>query len=199
MSDRQVSTDALATLGTVIDETQKRDAIHLAVIPAVAQHALRPGDHVTKDGYCMPPGKGVGIVDPFLTQPLKAGERFWLVIYPRVITSLRHVWAHPEFDDEASPVAVVDEDRASSEEWLRSFVGRADCPSYEVLMKIIAGSSASDDSDIYDGPIRAQNDGEYLTIIGRDAGGRIPSEFWDHIEVVTGQKYPRAEYFSCSC
>ncbi len=34
MSDkRSVATDALATLGTIIDETAKRDAIHLAVIP----------------------------------------------------------------------------------------------------------------------------------------------------------------------
>lgn len=37
MSDkRSVATDALETLGTIIDDKQKRDAIHLAVEPVVA-------------------------------------------------------------------------------------------------------------------------------------------------------------------
>ena len=35
-----VATDALATLGTIIDETAGRDAIHLAVEPAVAVEKL---------------------------------------------------------------------------------------------------------------------------------------------------------------
>ena len=38
MSDkRKVSTDALETLGTLIGSDEKRDAIHLAVIPCEAQ------------------------------------------------------------------------------------------------------------------------------------------------------------------
>ncbi len=44
MSDtRTVATDALAMLGTIIDENAKRDAIHLAVIPMVAGHWMDPG------------------------------------------------------------------------------------------------------------------------------------------------------------
>jgi hypothetical protein len=42
---RSVATDALATLGTIIDDTQKRDAIHIAVEPVIAGERLRPGDH----------------------------------------------------------------------------------------------------------------------------------------------------------
>jgi len=104
---RTVHTDALATLGTIIDEHQKRDAIHLAVIPAkCASEVLRPGQHVRYvdgDAIGLYPGEddGIGIVDPFLRGPVKFGERFWLVIYPRVITSLRHVWQHPGIPDEA--------------------------------------------------------------------------------------------------
>ena len=38
---RSVATDALETLGTIIDDTQKRDAIHLAVEPVVAGERLQ--------------------------------------------------------------------------------------------------------------------------------------------------------------
>lgn len=98
------STDALETLGNIIQPTEKRDAIHLAVDPAYSDNYLNPGDHVR----IVSPGKvvrcgigaGHGIVDPFLRHPVEPGEYFWLVVYPREITSLRHVWSHPAFADE---------------------------------------------------------------------------------------------------
>src|SRR6266478_2836013 len=86
---RTVTTDALETLGTIITEKEKRDAIHLAVEPAVAAHTLRPGEHVgfmTGDGQDGTAGicdKPLGIVDPFLKEAVKRGEHFWLVVYPR--------------------------------------------------------------------------------------------------------------------
>jgi len=94
---RKVSTDALETLGTIIDEHEKRDAIHLAVEPVVAQEKLYPAQDVGADGTKNNP---VGIVDPFLKELVNPGQRFWLVIYPRPINSLRHVWTHPAFPDE---------------------------------------------------------------------------------------------------
>lgn len=105
---RSVTTDALETLGTIINDQQKRDAIHLAVEPVVAGTQLVPGQHITvKDGVALPAlvGKGIGIVDPFLTAMLNPGERFWFVMYPRMVHSLRHVWTHPAFSDE--PVQVT--------------------------------------------------------------------------------------------
>lgn len=75
MSDkRSVATDALETLGTIIDDKQKRDAIHLAVMPVIAGVVLPPGMHVSAtNGVAMPavPGEGLGIVDPFLMVPPK--------------------------------------------------------------------------------------------------------------------------------
>jgi hypothetical protein len=95
---RTVSTDALETLGTLITPAEKRDAIHLAVNPTKAKQNLRPGQDVGIDGTINNP---VGIVDPFLKRPVKEGEWFWLVVYPRQINSLRHVWTHPAFPESA--------------------------------------------------------------------------------------------------
>ncbi len=44
--DRSVHTDALHTLGSIIGESEKRDAIHLAVEPVVAGERLTPGQNV---------------------------------------------------------------------------------------------------------------------------------------------------------
>lgn len=101
---RTVHTDALETLGTIIGPDEKRDAIHLAVLPAVAGEPLRPGQDVgVFDGKAHGEHRGEtrGIVDPFLRRMVCAGERFWLVVYPRQITSLRHVWTHPAFPEAA--------------------------------------------------------------------------------------------------
>ncbi len=201
MSDeRPVATDALKTLGTIIDDTAKRDAIHLAVIPAVAGARFAPGAHVVVyNGVSRAPldGHGVGIVDPFLTRAVLPGERFWLVIYPRTIQSLRHVWTHPAFPDEADagsapegsgdeyvPPAIVELRKKQSEKWLRDFCDRNDCPSYEVTL----GLAASNDSH------------DYLLVRGDSAHAELSSQFWDHVEVVLGRKLAhRPTYFSCTC
>lgn len=185
---RSVKTDALETLGSIIDDNQKRDAIHLAVEPVVAAHTLRPGEDVgfvTEGvGTCANP---VGIVDPFLKTHVRKGEHFWLVVYPRTITSLRHVWTHPAFPE--AEIAVVSKSKATSEEWLRNFVASANGPGYEkVIAAAVSGGKGWDR--------------EYLHFDGYDAHGDIPPEFWDHVEIVTGQTIPRDEratYFSCSC
>ena len=186
--ERSVTTDALETLGTIITEAEKRDAIHLAVENVVAAEELNPGDHVGlvqggKAGTCDSP---VGIVDPFLIRPVLPGERFWLVVYPRKITSLRHVWTHPAFDgpgDDQAPRCSKEE----SEAWLRAFVARSDCPDYETVVAVATGYGH-------------QWDDEYLYFSGRDAHGEIPPEFWDHVENVTGRKgLSRAKWFSCAC
>lgn len=118
---RSVHTDALATLGTIIDDTQKRDAIHLAVIPMQAKGRMKPGSHIDADGdLCT---RGVGIVDPFLTAPVEKGQWFWCVIYPRVITSLRHVWTHPAFEEEQG--TAPKSTRTASEQWMMVWARRA--------------------------------------------------------------------------
>lgn len=205
-----ITTDALSTLGSIIDDTAKRDAIHLAVIPAIAGCPLRPGNHIEiADGIARrtATGEGIGIVDPFLTKAVEAGERFWMVIYPRQIDSLRHVWTHPALPDESLieksdrevPPAIKTIRKQQSELWLRRFIAGVDCPGYETVLELIdKGSLPSPDSEYY------SNGGEYtaecLLFRGSNAHGTIPLEFWDHVEIVLGRKFKyRPEYFSCSC
>lgn len=108
---RSPQTDALDTLGLIHFRTEKRDAIHLAVEAVEAAYSLKPGDRigiingvayiagleiVHKDGSTtMVPYHG--IVDPFLTNGPRKGARFWFVMKPREVRSLRHVWEHPDF------------------------------------------------------------------------------------------------------
>jgi hypothetical protein len=221
---RSVHTDALATLGTApLGAEARRDAIHIAVEPVVAGERLHPGAHITVvKGVAYnadtedeePP---LGIVDPFLTKPIRKGQRFWFLMYPRMVTSLRHVWAHPSFPDEEgtpaevpavdhSPAAQVDrviEARAKSERWLRDYIANSDFSgwSYEEVLEVahggVAGAKDANGDPEY-GSI--SHKGTYVYTYGSDSHGAIPDEFWDHVEVVTGKRVAhRAEYFSCSC
>ncbi len=84
------------------DGERRRDAVHIAVAPVTATERLVPGQHVglveeanfELVGSCE---NNIGLVDPFLTQEVEPGQRFWLFLYPGTITGLRHVWTHPSF------------------------------------------------------------------------------------------------------
>jgi hypothetical protein len=199
--------DATLTLGTIITEEMARDAVHVAVENVAASETFRPGQHVSvKDGIAYPAcnGKPVGVVDPFLSSLVEAGERFWLFVYPRTITSLRHIWQHPDIPaitdqqvvqatEEANP------DRAESEAWMREFCSRNDCPPYDILMMMLRGE---DVTTVYGDHVSYHLDREYFSISGMDAHCAIPNIFWQHAEVLTGRTFTRRErprYFTCSC
>ena len=212
---RTVSTDALETLGMIHTREEKRDAIHLAVIPVEAGERLNPGEHLhLLDGKAYRATAyskdAIGIADPFIQGSYygcsEKGQRFWLVIYPRVITSLRHVWTHPSLPDEpgvSAPSGPTTEQKAHSEAWLRQFIANADCPEFDTVVKAATGEYVEG----IDGYGRAYKIEDYgygpcLFFSGRDAHSEIPPEFWEHIEIYTGKKIPhgmRAVSFACSC
>ncbi|QDH83535.1 hypothetical protein [Achromobacter phage Motura] len=195
---RSVHTDALATLGTIHKRTEFRDAIHLAVEAVVAAKDLKPGAHIGFNSKGLASDraqKKLGIVDPFLTAPVLKGQRFWLVVYPRAITSLRHVWSHPDFPeaeipmDSPKPVA----ERATPEElqrihsvdWIKRFAESVERP-YEALM---------------DGARGYLKYGAWMNG-GAEFEGTFKQEFWDHYEIVTGESVTnrnRGSFFNCSC
>lgn len=92
-------------LGHLLTGTEGRDAIHVAVTPMEAAEMLKPGQRV-----CVIDGKGYpcqswvtnrrtfhGVVDPYLEDAVLTGQRFYLCLPPGTVTSLRHVWTHPDF------------------------------------------------------------------------------------------------------
>ena len=189
-----VSTDALATLGTIIDASAGRDAIHLAVEPVVAAVNLVPGQDVgLVDGRAYPKRPYLGIVDPFLTKGVNAGEHFWLVVYPRQITSLRHVWTHPAFEAAADPVALtVEEESSDSETWLRNYADEID-ETFNTLMDA-ADQYVKDGSYFY-----GDKTGDYY---GKFEGERTHPDFWKYYQEfrkVTVDPDDQGSFFTCSC
>lgn len=203
-------------IGKLITSPQERDAIHVAVAPVVADcERLYPGQPIRpavdapgiyRVKSC-PRDEAVGIVDPFLREPVYPDQGFWMFLLPGSITSLRHDWTHPAFQPKKQEVwfppkaenylpstlaADKEQEKREAEQWLRNFISRSDCPDYETVMATIRGID-NDPHQLY---------GNFLHFNGEDAHGNIPPEFWDKVEIVLGQKIAkedRAEYFSCSC
>lgn len=167
-------------LGNLPEANQGRDAVHVAIAPMIAAERLSPGQHVGLIGdRAGSTAKTIGIVDPFLRGAVFEGERFWLVLYPQTITSLRHVWEHPAFSGGEGSVS-------ASEKWLREMAEQVGV-SYSRLL------NAAKEHIEFD---------EYLVGGGEMEGVITPDEFWDHYEAVTGTRVPhekRGNFFSCSC
>lgn len=184
-----------AKLGQIIDNVDAaRDAIHIAIAPVTADTRLHPGQHVgligDGDKVADVPGS-IGIVDPFLTGPVNAGERFWLFLYQNTITSLRHAWTHPAFEGEGvgseapvSPAAAISF-RVAGEAWLRNCADELDI-SYRDLMDAADDWIASHD---------------YYVFRDRDTPSLDTDKFWQAWEHVTGRRAPedRPAFFSCTC
>ena len=190
---RTVATDALETLGHCpIPENSGRDAIHLAVEPVVAAERLYPGQHVglTDDREALARiDKKVGIVDPFVDGSVAAGERFWLVVYPRRITSLRHVWTHPDFEGGDAAAATETE---KAEQWLRSYAEQID-EGFGTLMQ------AADDWIESGEYFYGARTGDYY---GKFEGESTHPEFWHHYQIYRGKLVDPAKrhsFFTCAC
>jgi hypothetical protein len=99
-------------LGQLITGTMKRDAVHVAVLPAYARTRLAPGERVTyMNGTAIAAmDESIGIVDPFLNKPVERGECFLICMDPGTTTGLRHEWSHPELRDEEGEDDDVDSD-----------------------------------------------------------------------------------------
>lgn len=189
---------------------EKRDAIHLAVIPVTAGANLEPGEHVRldKEGLAVrfyeaeSETPAIGIVDPFIKRvwkngvsygTIKPGDRFWLVVYPRVITSLRHVWTHPLLPDETPQKPAVDDAREESRKWLEAFAHRLF--SYEP-----SHWQTGEPISRFDYLLAGAEEGGFCSDIEYGEGCQPNDEFWFHYERYTGKTVThRPEYFHCAC
>lgn len=169
-------------LGQKIKSHAERDAIHIAIAPVVAGQDLNPGEHVGLENNVAVTTNPIGIVDPFLTQTVKKGEQFYLLLYPETITSLRHEWSHLAFTSS--------EEKEQARLWLERFAYGADLDFDTVIQ-------AAQDYIKY---------GDWYTQIDRESARDEmyqvgPQEFWKNYEIYTGQKVKDkdAAFFSCSC
>lgn len=189
-----MSDETLKQIGRVPESGAGRDAVHIAVVPVVAAEDLKPGDSVIVRGRTAVktsanPNRD-GIADPFRTDAIPKGTRFWLFLNPGSITSLRHVWTHPALPDEAGVAENEDEDGpgddvvADSREWLARFAAEHD-EEYKRVMRWAT---------------RYQDTGQ------QEIGGmewlnyESPPEFWSHWGVVTGRTPTRSgDFWTCDC
>ena len=147
----------------------------------------------------------IGIVDPFLSAEVNTGERFWLVVHPRQITSLRHVWTHPAFDDEEEDTSVKKsslEDRIEFKKeldgtnhairWIKDYADGLGLD-YDELMDAAADWVATHDG---------KWGGEYLNRGALLDGEYTSAEFWIHYQKATGEIVDadaQGNFFTCSC
>ena len=182
----------------LVDGAGERDAIHIAVEPVVAGEPIEPGTPVALGAS----GKAyeawenlpaLGIADPFLTESILSGSRFYMFLFPNTITSLRHVWEHNAFPD---PVGIdlttcrpVDlQTVAVSEAWLRDYAEIFKI-SYEALLD--AGTDFAETDEYY-----------VLNFDTPEEARDLAPDFWRHYQVVTGRKAPddcSDTPFSCAC
>lgn len=125
--DRNVTIEA--KLGELIRESaehNKRDAVHMAIVPIMAAKRLRPGQRVgvCENGLYSADTQAVGIVDPFLIADVEPGQTFWLMLFQRTVTTLRHEWTHPAFPNGLERVENTTIDKSVSESWLRNYAAR---------------------------------------------------------------------------
>ena len=169
------------SLGHLITEGARRDAIHIAIMPVVAAENLQPGDRVgihdrNRRMVGMSRENAIGIIDPFLWKGPRMGEECWMLLFPNTVTSLRHEWEHPSLAEDSTP----------SEVWMRDFATRIDVPFLELIQ---AGRDY----------LRV---GSYIVKGDESFLGLWDPAYWIHFEVITGTVVPldiRRTFFSCSC
>ncbi|AFC21951.1 hypothetical protein GAP32_492 [Cronobacter phage vB_CsaM_GAP32] len=230
---RSVTTDALHSLGMIHWQEEKRDAIHLGVEPVVAGEDIAVGANIgiDKDGFAYATDyrtdiKPVGISDPFLKERIQKGESFWLVVYPRQITSLRHCWEHPDFDNTEEP-KVLDISEISSDDLMveiqrrlatNNVVQTVQEPSQDAteaakkskawqwIHNYADGLGLDVDelmeyADMWVSSERRGGYGEYLCKGGDLEGEYVSDEFWDNYDIVRDERTDneRGSFFTCSC
>lgn len=172
-------------LGQLLIGGEKRDAVHIAIAPVIAGERLEPGQRVgllrgsidTVHVCDMP----VGIIDPYLAQPVQPDERCWLFLFPDTITGLRHKWTHPAFDSNL----------ADSIAWLKNYA-------YQLSPYEASAEEAYD--RLVDGITLEQT----VYAHGSDLHGLEeldrPEEFFGHLAIVLGRPIDRNSLtYTCSC
>lgn len=173
-------------IGKLLIADTHRDAIHIAVAPVIAAESLSPGDHVgfIDGGVGIHAAKLIGIVDPFISDEIKVGTRFYMFLYPNTITGLRHEWTHPAFSDGGGP-------KFASEAWMREWaINNMGDDYYGECARLT-------DEQAYANAINAGHSGNVGPY--ENARDSMDDEWWHHWQAITGSRKQKPDYFSCGC
>ena len=172
-------------LGSTPNETDQRDAVHVAVIPVIAGEWLAPGSQVglTTPGNLELVGNvpnPIGVIDPFLREPIGKGERAWMLMYPGIVHPIRHEWSHPALTSA--------EVMAEAKHWLGNFAREFMDWSYEELMRNVCEHCLT---------------GKEFEVSEstRNSWYKVRAKFWKHYATVTGDHNEDRDSFMlyCSC
>lgn len=177
-------------LGRLADANAGRDAVHVAIAPVVcADKYLLPGERIgLVNGRATKKADAIGVVDPFLQEPVANGERFYIALFPGSIESLRHEWTHKAFEQ---PTVSHDDHVEKSKAWIAHAA--------EVLDMTVNQLMEAARKMVEHGEHTVQYDSQHW----RDSwhGALSLKDFWHHYEIVTETKVPDHEksFFCCSC
>lgn len=188
-----MSNETQDKIGTILQQYEPRDAVHVAVFSAYCDYALNRGDRVKlvpgfNNKVIKSDDEGIGVVDPFLLTPVYEGQIFYVFMYPNTIISLNHNWTHPSFLKNEDPKTNMGE----AEKWLRAFCLMNLADFDELIPAVLECTNRSN------GP-------HFGTDRGADLLREKDYEFWHYIEQYTGNKFSEdhrelvANNTSCAC
>lgn len=121
---KEMSDHTKLQIGEIITTPQKREAIHVAVYPMVAEEQLFPGQRIgiIDDRATTRTETIIGVVDPFLRTSVGPGQRFWLFLYPGTVKDLRHEWSHPVLDDLSRVAGVWAAEQKSKDDEIKNLL-----------------------------------------------------------------------------
>lgn len=118
-------------VGSFLKAGEKKDAIHVAVIPVTTNNVFKPGTAVSvyydialKQFVVNTTGKKVGVIDPFLNRPTRYGDIVYLFLYPNTVKNLRHDWEHPDLVEPEEPAF---EPENPNSNWFGDYEERCPC------------------------------------------------------------------------
>ena len=172
-------------LGTWPAIGDDRDAVHVPIVPVRCKQDFKIAERVKikHDGseyvaeYCAHDDHD-GMIDPFLGRDPVKGEVVFMCMRPGSIISLSHVWYHPK-------VRHLDQTKAA-----------------KMALESFASEIGTDLETLLRRVERYVDSGDYWVEGGRFEGQRMPNDFWDNYEIVTGTKVEKEDqghFFSCSC
>jgi hypothetical protein len=189
--------DNVPNLGQVPFAEAKRDAVHVAVVPATAGQRLFPGQRVfLYAGKAQPENsqfnpRCIGIVDPYRLGPVYPDAKFWLCLLPGSVTGMRHQWSHPLFDEEETPPAIGAAVEATAEfkekmtakGWLEGFATSHGLSMQELEECVREGVANPEEAGM---PFDSWDEEEM-------------EDLWQRCEIYFGVRPPDRATFRCAC